>query len=209
MKRNNKMTTMVLLTRTIRSITIISLILIVVMVFTNSCAPSVTLSADYDRSINFSSYKTFAMYELKASDNVNQLNQARIEKYIRMEMGKRGYVESKDHPDLKVNAVTVLKNRRGISASTSYYGFGGFYRPYAAWAVPVSGYTSVRTYDYKDGSLVIDVIDAKVNKMIWTGSAVAELYSTPKNPEEAISSTIAKIMAGYPVGISNTQTAKN
>jgi hypothetical protein len=44
--------------------------------------------------------------------------------------------------------------------------------------------------------------------MIWTGSAVAELYNQPKNPEEAISTTIAKIMAGYPVGPVNTQTAK-
>jgi hypothetical protein len=178
-----------------------------VAVFASACAPSVKVSADYDRAIDFSAYKTFSMYEMKA-DNVNQLNQDRIEKYIRMEMSKRGYVESNNNPDLKVNAVTVLKNRRGISASTSYYGYGGFYRPYGAWGVPVAGYTSVSTYDYKDGSLVIDVIDAKVNKMIWTGSAVAELYNQPKNPEEAISTTVAKIMAGYPVGAINSQTAK-
>jgi hypothetical protein len=207
MKQNKSMITVAMVSKVIRGIAIISLISIIVAVFASACAPSVKVSADYDRSINFSAYKTFSMYEMKA-DNVNQLNQDRIEKYIRMEMSKRGYVESNNNPDLKVNAITVLKNRRGISASTSYYGYGGFYRPYGAWRAPVAGYTSVSTYDYKDGSLVIDVIDAKLNKMIWTGSAVAEIYNQPKNPEEAISSTVAKIMSGYPVNLINTQTAK-
>ena len=209
MKKRKSRITVTMVSKVIRGIAIISLISIIVAVFASACAPSVKVSADYDRSVNFSAYKTFSMYELKATDNVNKLNQDRIEKYIRMEMSRRGYVETNINPDLKVNGVTVLKNKRGISASTSYYGYGGFYRPYGAWGVPVTGYTSVSTYDYKDGSLVIDVIDAKVNKMIWTGSAVAEIYNQPKNPEEAISTTIAKIMTGYPVGLVNTQTAKN
>jgi hypothetical protein len=207
MKQNKQMTTVVLVSRVIRSIAIVTLISIAVAVFASACAPSVKVSSDYDKSINFSAYKTFSMFEMKAQ-NVNELNQDRVEKYIRLEMSKRGYVESNINPDLKVNAITVLKNRRGISANTTYHGYGGFYRPYGAWGVPVAGYTTVSTYDYKDGSLVIDIIDARVNKMIWTGSAVAELYNQPKNPEEAISSTIAKIMSGYPVGPVNNQTAK-
>jgi len=207
MKQNKSMITVTMVSKVIRGLAIVSLISIIVAVFASACAPSVKVSADYDRSINFSAYKTFSMYEMKAN-NVNQLNQDRIEKYIRLEMSKRGYVENNNNPDLKVNAVTVLKNRRGISANTSYYGFGGFYRPYGVWGVPVAGHTSVSTYDYKDGSLVIDVIDAKMNKMVWTGSAVAEIYSQPKNPEEAISTTVAKIMGGYPVAPVNTQTAK-
>ena len=207
MKRNKSMITVTMVSKVIRGIAIICLISIIVAVFASACAPSVKVSADYDRAINFSAYKTFSMYAIKA-DNVNQLNQDRIEKYIRWEMSKRGYVESNSSPDLKVNAVTVLKNRRGVAASTTYSGYGVFYRPYGVWGVPVAGYTSVSTYDYKDGSLVIDVIDAKANKMIWTGSAVAELYNQPKNPEEAISTTIAKIMAGYPVGPVPAQTAK-
>lgn len=207
MGQKKSMITVVMVSKVIRGIAIISLISIIVAVFASACAPSVKVSADYDRSVNFSAYKTFSMYEMKA-DNVNQLNQDRIEKYIRVEMSKRGYVENNMNPDLKVNAVTVLKNRRGISASTTYAGYGGFYRPYGIWGAPVAGYTSVNTYDYKDGSLVIDVIDAKANKIVWTGSAVAELYNQPKNPEEAISTTVAKIMANYPVGTVNNQTAK-
>lgn len=208
MRKNKSTITVTMVSEVIRGIAIISLISIVVAVFASACAPVVKVSFDYDRSVNFSTYKTYSMYEVKVTGNVNKLNQERIEKYVRMEMSKRGYVENNINPDLKVNAVTVLKNKRGISASTSYYGYSGFYRPYA-WGVPVAGNTSVSTYDYKDGSLVIDVIEAKANKMIWTGSAVAEVYNQPKNPEEVIRTTIAKIMAGYPVGHLTTQTAKN
>ena len=207
MKRKKTISRTVMVARTIRSVTIISLVVMLVAAIASSCTPSVKVTADYDRTVNFSAYKTFSMYELKA-DNVNQLNQDRIEKYIAAELTKRGFIESKENPDLLINAVTVMKNRRGISASTSYYGFGGFYRPYGAWGVPVAGYTSVNTYDYKDGSLVIDVIDANVKKMVWTGSASAEVYNAPKNPEEAISTTVAKIMSQFPVAIPNNSTAK-
>ena len=124
MKQNKKMTTVVMVSRVIRSIAIITLISIIVAVFASACAPSVKVSSDHDRGINFSTYKTFSMYEMKAH-NVNQLNQDRIEKYIRQEMSRRGYVESNNNPDLKVNAVTVLKNRRGVSATTTYSGFFG------------------------------------------------------------------------------------
>ena len=206
MKKNKAISSTVTVTRTIRGIAIISLVLVFIAALASSCGPSIKVTSDYDRSVNFTAYKTFSMYEMK-SENVNQLNQDRIERYIRAEMTKRGFTETKENPDLLVNAMTVMKNKKGISASTSFYGGYGFYRPYGVWGVPAAGYTSVSTYDYKDGSLVIDLIDAKVKKMIWTGAASAEVYNAPKNPEEAIGVTVAKIMANFPVG-SSAPTAK-
>ena len=211
MKKDKTISTTVMVVRAIRSVIVISLISILIVAFASSCGPTVKVTSDYDRATNFSAYRTFYMYDLKSTGNVNELNQDRIEKYIRAEMIKRGFVESKNNPDLMVNAVTVLKNRRGISANTSYYGYGGFYRPYGYWAAPAAGYTSISTYDYKDGSLVIDVVDAKIKRMIWTGSASAEIYKTPKDPDEAISTTVAKIMAEFPANVTNTalSTVKN
>ena len=40
--------------------------------------------------------------------------------------------------------------------------------------------SDMRNYD---GSMLIDVIDAKTNKMIWTGNASAEVYKDQKNAE--------------------------
>ena len=177
--------------------TIKNFFLVLTVAFATSCGPTLKVSSDYDRTVNFSAYKTYSIYNLK-SKNVNQLNEDRIIKYLNAEMAKRGFTQDNKNPDLMVNALTVLKDRRGISATTNYYGYGGIYRPYGSWGAP--GYTSVSTYNYKDGSLVIDMIDAKTQKMIWTGSGSAEVYNKPKNPEEVISEVVGKIMAEFPIG---------
>lgn len=186
-----------------KKVTVHSILFSFLVILISACSTSLQINTDYDRTASFSSYKTFSLYNLKTKGNVSHLNQDRIASSIRAEMRKKGFTETKGNPDLLVNAFTVLKQRTGISASTSYYGFGSAYRPYGYWAAPGSAYTSVSTYDYKDGSLLIDVIDAKTNKMIWTGNGSAEVYKKPKNPEEVINEVVAKIMAKFPSATTN------
>ena len=47
---------------------------------------------------------------------------------------------------------------------------------------------------------MIEVVDNKTNKLIWEGAGLAEFEKKPKNPEEAISNAVKKIMAGFPQG---------
>lgn len=186
-----------------KKVTVYSILFSFLVIIISSCSTSLQINSDYDRKASFSSYKTFSLYNLKAKGNVSQLNQDRIAASIRDEMKKKGFTETAGNPDLLVNAFTVLKNRTGISASTSYYGFGSAYRPYGYWVAPGAAHTSVSTYDYKDGSMLIDVIDAKTNKMIWTGNASAEVYKRPKNAEEVINGVVAKIMVNFPSSSTN------
>jgi hypothetical protein len=72
------------------------------------------------------------------------------------------------------------------------------YRPYGFWGVPATGHTTVRKDDYKVGTLVIDLVDSKTEKLIWTGTANAEINKKPKNPDEAIHAVVAKVMAAFP-----------
>ena len=173
------------------------LLSLITMALLSSCGPSLKISSDYDQSADFTMYRTFSIYDLKTNGHVNELNKDRIAKYIRAEMTKKGFKETDTRPDLMVNAVTVIKDKRSLVANSSYYNYGGFYRPYTYWA-PASSYTTLSTYQYKDGSLVIDVVDAKTKKMIWEGSASAQFEKKPENPDAAISSTVAKIMERFP-----------
>ncbi|WP_281231165.1 DUF4136 domain-containing protein [Flavobacterium gelatinilyticum] len=168
-----------------------------------SCSPTVKVTTDYDHSANFSEYKTFAVYDLRAQEGqVNQLNVDRVTKAIRNEMIAKGFTES-SNPDLKVNAVSILKNRTSVSANTDFYGYGGMYRPYGYWgggAMMGGANTTFNTYDYVDGSLVIDIVSAKNQKLLWQGIGNAEIDSKPDNPEEFINSSIKKILADFPPG---------
>ncbi|KAF2511215.1 DUF4136 domain-containing protein [Flavobacterium foetidum] len=169
-----------------------------------SCSPTVKVTTDYDRNANFSEYKTFAVYDLRAQEGqVNQLNIERVTRAIRNEMIAKGFTES-SNPDLKVNAVSILKNKRSVSANTDFYGYGGMYRPYGYWGGgPMMGgaNTTFNTYDYVDGSLVIDIVSTKSQKLLWQGIGNAEIDSKPDNPEEFINSSIKKILADFPPGM--------
>jgi len=171
---------------------------ILFVVSMSGCAPSLKVSSDFDRSADFSGYKTFGVFNLKSIGSVSELNAGRIVNAINMQMEAKGYRPVASNPDLMINAVTILKEKQQVSSTTNYYGYGGMYRPYGYWGAPMTGYTSVNTYTYKDGSLVIDVVDAKTNKMIWQGTGNSTIDKAPKNPDELIQSAVKKIMEDYP-----------
>ncbi|RZJ48750.1 MAG: DUF4136 domain-containing protein [Flavobacterium sp.] len=174
------------------------------LVLVYSCSPTVKVTTDYDHAANFNEFKTFAVYDLKAQEGqVNQLNVDRVTNAIRSEMTAKGFTETSNNPDLKVNAVSILKNKQSISADTNFYGYGGMYRPYGYWgggAMMGGANTTYNTYDYVDGSLIIDIVSAKTQKLVWQGVGNSQIDSKPDNPEEFIVSTIKKIMEGFPPG---------
>jgi hypothetical protein len=181
------------------------LIPVLLLVLLYSCSPTVKVTTDYDHAANFSEFKTFAVYDLKAQEGqVSQLNVDRVTKAIRAEMIAKGFSETSSNPDLKVNAVSILKNKQSVTADSNFYGYGGMYRPYGYWgggAMMGGATTTFNTYDYVDGSLVIDIVSTKTQKLVWQGIGNSQIDSRPDNPEEFIATSIKKILEGFPPGL--------
>lgn len=174
------------------------LFIIPILGFIYNCAPTVNVTTDYDNEVNFSEFKTFQTFDFSAQkDQMHQLNADRVSKAIHAEMIAKGFKETSDNPDLKVNAVAILKNRTQVTADSNFYGYGGMYRPYGYWG---GGSTTFNTYDYVDGSLVIDIVSTKTGKLVWQGIGNAQIDNKPDNPEEFINSSVKSIMAGFPPG---------
>src|SRR5678816_1499239 len=96
-----------------------------------SCGPSLKVSSDYDKSVNFDQYKTFALYRSDSiHDAISPLNQQRIVSAVKDEMVKKGFQENTSNPDVMVNITAILQNRVAVSSTTDYYGYGGMSRPY-------------------------------------------------------------------------------
>ncbi|MEX1202581.1 MAG: DUF4136 domain-containing protein [Ferruginibacter sp.] len=169
-----------------------------------SCSTPLKVSSDYDKSVNFSNYKTFSVYNLKTTGSVSQLNAERITNAIRTEMTKKGFTETNNNnADLLVNAVIILKDKQQTTATSNFYGYGSVYRPYGYYGgMPMGGSTTVSTYEYKAGTFVIDVVDNKTQKLVWEGTGNKDIDSKPKNPDETIKNGVAKIMEGFPPGLS-------
>ena len=182
-----------------KKVTIAALFMTATMTLAISCKPALKVQADYDRHANFSAYKTFSLYYLVTSRTINELNEARIWNSIRAEMISKGYTENNRHPDLVVNAVSVLKNKKYLSASGNAYGATA--RPYGYWAAApgaISRQGTVQVSKYKEGSLLIEVTDAKTQKLLWEGTGTAELTKRPDDPDKTIRETVTKVMARFP-----------
>jgi Domain of unknown function (DUF4136) len=157
-----------------------------------SCAPTVNVTTDYDRSANFAAYKSFSLCNFKSTLNVNELNAKRILNSVRSEMIKKGYTEDNYNPDLKINVVSRLRDKNSISATHS-----GMYGPYGFWPGG-NGNTTINTTAYKDGSIIVHVIDVKTNMLLWEGIGNAEMTKQPKNLDKAINDAVTKIMNEFP-----------
>lgn len=168
------------------------------------CGPSLKVSNDYDRSADFTQYKTFNLYKLEGKGNISELNYDRINKAIASEMKAKGFIETDTNPDLLVNAVTILKDQQSVSSNTNVYGYGGMYRPYGMWGGGMgmaTANTTYNTYNYKAGTFTIDIVDAKTKKMVWQGTGSADIDSAPKDPDATVQAGVTKILAGFPPGM--------
>jgi hypothetical protein len=45
---------------------------------------------------------------------------------------------------------------------------------------------------------MIDVIDAKKDRLVWQATGSSELTKQPRNPDEAIGNAVTKIMKEFP-----------
>jgi hypothetical protein len=180
-------------------------LLLAVVVLAISCEPSLKVSQDFNKDVNFTQYKTFAMYKNDTiSTAISQLNRDRIINSIKSEMVKKGFQENPASPDLMVNAVAIFKDRVSVNEYSNYYGYGGFYRPYYWGGAGMYGSSSssIDIQHYKDGSLIIDIVDTKEKKLVWQGVGNKEIDGPLKNPEKVVPEAVATIMKGFPPGAS-------
>jgi hypothetical protein len=164
-----------------------------------ACTTPLKVTSDYDKQASFGNYKTFAIDTMRATQTLSQLNQRRIVSAVRAELIKKGFKES-NTPDLLVHVAAILKNAQSVTATTTgYYGYGGFYRPYA-WGMGSTAYTTFNVDNYTEGSLIIDIADASSKSLVWEGIGNKEIDEPLKDPDTEIGAAVAKILATFPPG---------
>jgi len=170
-----------------------------------SCGSSLKVTSDYNGELDFSKYKTYnyfrphpdSVQEISNSPVIaNQLNQRRIENAINEEMLLRGY-ELSDNPDILIGFYIKVEDKTDITTTTygspyyRGYGYHGYYGGYG------HGYTDVSSYNYKYGTLIIDLVDTRDNELIWYGTASKALKDNNRNPEATINYIVTKMFYQY------------
>lgn len=178
------------------------------MFLLSSCATT-KVKFDYDKSIDFTEFKTFEYYGWadNSDEILNQFDKDRIEKSFGKEFKNRGMSFVESNGDLVVTLYIVTEKKTETTATTTSmgggyggYGYGGYYGygPRYGWGTGYST-TTYNKYDYTVGTLIIDVYDAKNKRLIWESIGTKTVDENPQTRDESIPKAVNAIMKPYPV----------
>ncbi len=163
-----------------------------------ACASGPVLRSDHDPAADFSRYRTYGYVAQLGTDKAgySSLLTERLKAATRTQMEMRGYSYSATSPDLLVNFSARVDSRTEVvpAPPMPYYGYRmGFYGPWAGW-----GWGN-DVYQYQEGTLNIDLVDARRKQMVWEGVAVSRIRDADQvNNEAAIAQAVSAVFSRYP-----------
>ncbi len=169
------------------------------------CSSQPNVETDHQADFDFSSLKTFEVAETKQNTQesilVSPFTLSHIQAALNGELAKRYQsVATGAKPDFIVSYHVVIEEKIDPYSYDSLYGYGygyygrGYYRPW-----PYYGYsTGPRVYN--QGSLIIDISEAKTGKPLWRGVSEKRLGRSmaPQKQREVLSAAVTEVMAQFP-----------
>jgi Domain of unknown function (DUF4136) len=166
-----------------------ALFLMSVLALAAGCASKPDVRTDQDPTADLTRYKTFAFGEPAATDQAQytDLLAARLKHATRTQLERAQYVYSERDPDLHVNLRLVVNEKVEIrSLPTARVGWRGW------------GNNSIESFDYRQGTLAIDLVDAKRNAVLWHGVAEGRLDAKAiAQPGPAIEAAVGEVFARF------------
>ena len=174
----------------------------------SSCSPLDAIY-DYDKSVDFSQFKTFSFYpwDWKNGFQINEYDKQTILMALQSELEKKGYKYQKEGGEMEVSIFITLEGKTSYEAYTNHYGgwagYGG------GWGYTGFGYgygygpgdssTRVTQRNYNKGTLIIDVFRVADKKLIWQGIGSREVENNLEKRDRMLPKNVKQIMTKFPV----------
>ena len=153
---------------------------------------SIRTNVDYDRTADFSTYRTFAFKDVGTPESPISLR--RVEAAIEKTLASRGLAKADGKPDVWVVLHTRMRNQTRVTTWDAGWGWGW------RWRGPFWNAGHVYVEQIPIGTLMVDLVDTKAKELVWRGTAsrVVDLDETPKSREEEVQKAIEKLFDGFP-----------
>jgi len=132
------------------------------------CGPALQVKTDFDHAATFTQYRSFQMGEgkviEKGTTTENTIVKDRVDAAVQNGLTTRGLVQTADHADLIARFAVGARTVRELEGVGYPVGVGmwGAYPP-DFWVT-----------EHPEGTLVIDLVDARSQKLVWRAYLVAE-----------------------------------
>ncbi|HUN62743.1 MAG TPA: DUF4136 domain-containing protein [Candidatus Sulfotelmatobacter sp.] len=150
---------------------------------------------DYDRSADFSQYKTFCWEKVQTRD---PLFVDRIKSDVGSVLTAKGLTEVPSGGDISIIAIQMTKEQQTLN--TFYDGFGGGWgwRRFGGGGFGDFGDATTTTDTYKVGTLVLDLYDTKTKQLVWRGSTSDTLSNNSNKNIQNLDKGVEKLFKQFP-----------
>jgi hypothetical protein len=172
-----------------------------------SCS-GIQTSTNYDPNAvqALDSWRTYAWLPMKEGADprvYNPIFQARVQQAVDRELQSRGYRKVEENPDFRVGWHGAIDEKVDVDYVNTAYGYGWspWYDPfYGPGAYGGAGMTTPVVREYREGTLILDVVDAGSNNLVWRGTAQAELSENTdaQKSQKRINEAVDKLLEKFP-----------
>lgn len=175
--------------------------LMITLVLSLSACSEFKVQTDHDSTADFSAFKTFGFAGLadvnKGGIYDNSLTKKRIESAVVRGLTGKGLrqVGLDERPDLLVHYWMDVQDKQRLESGGTSVGVAR-YRGGYGWGAGYGG--GVTTYEYKEGTLVLDLVEPDKKQLVWRATIVGTLQDSTKDNVELGNKAIAKAFERYP-----------
>ncbi len=154
------------------------LLSLAVLIFAGNLQAQVT--ADFDKSVDFSTYKTYSFlgWQKDSDTLLNDFDKKRLQDAFKAEFDARNLKFVQNGGDMSVSLFIFVDQKTDLTAYTSHsggYGYGSC--KLGLWVVFPP--TTISENDYEVGTLIVDCYDAKASKLIFQGKNKKTIQENP------------------------------
>jgi len=169
------------------------LLLVVMSALLSACASGPNIVANTNPGTDFRAFQTYNFFQPLGTDRAGGVRtplSTRLIASMESEMSARGLTKS-DSPDLLVDFNVSAIDRVDVRSTPSHTVHRSHWnRGFSTW--PTYN-TTVR--QYTEGSLIIDLIDPKQNRLVAEGAATSRINDT-NFTQKQIDDVVGQVMAG-------------
>lgn len=162
------------------------------------------VSVDFDKDIDFSSYKTYAFAE--GTPTPETLTNQRIERTIDAELAAKGLTKVESNADMAVvYHCSVTQKTQLNTTSLGGWGWGPGWRRGWGWGGRwrggwggLGGNAITQVEQIPVGTLIIDIGDSANKRYIWRATATKTLSSSSNKNTKTIDQEVKKMFEKFP-----------
>ncbi len=146
------------------------------------------VSVDSDTTYDFSKLKTFSIQ--MASPSNNPLAEKRVLSEVEEALVGKGWKKA-DGPTADAAVMLHAASETKKNVSTMYSGMGG-------WRFGGMGTAQTSVQEYKVGTLVVDIFDAKSKSLVFRGTAQDEMSDKVDKNQKKLEKATSKMFKDFP-----------